>query len=79
MTASASGTRQRAIAVGDAVNGHTGILTTDDGGLHWNPTPPATTPTAPDGEGSYAASGTCLQTWAAAASGSSPPIASAPA
>ena len=54
---------QRAIAVGDAVNGHTGILTTDDGGLHWNPTPPATTPTAPDGEGSYAASGTCLQTW----------------
>jgi photosystem II stability/assembly factor-like uncharacterized protein len=54
---------QRAIAVGDAVKGHTGILTTDDGGAHWNPTPAATTPTAPDGEGSYAASGTCLQTW----------------
>ena len=53
---------QRGIAVGDAVKGHTGILTTDDGGLHWNPTPPATTPTAPDGEGSYAASGTCLVT-----------------
>jgi predicted PurR-regulated permease PerM len=37
----------RAIAVGDAVKGHTGIPTTDDG-LHWNPTPPATTPTAPE-------------------------------
>lgn len=55
---------QRAVAVGDAVQGHTGILTTDDGGLHWNPTPPATTPTAPDGEGSFAASGTCLVTGA---------------
>ena len=53
---------QRGIVVGDAVKGHTGILTTDDGGLHWNPTPPVTTPTAPDGEGSYAASGTCLVT-----------------
>ena len=53
---------QRGIAVGDALKGHTGILTTDDGGLHWNPTPAATTPTAPDGEGSYAASGTCLVT-----------------
>lgn len=55
---------QRAVAVGDAVAGHTGILTTDDGGLHWNPTPSATTPTAPDGEGSFAASGTCLVTGA---------------
>ncbi len=52
----------RAIAVGDAVQGHTGILTTDDGGLHWNPTPSATTPFAPPGEGSFAASGTCLVT-----------------
>ena len=55
---------QRAIVVGDAVKGHTGILTTDDGGLHWNATPAATTPTAPDGEGSFAASGTCLVTGA---------------
>lgn len=55
---------KRAVAVGDAVAGHTGILTTDDGGLHWNPTPPVTTPTAPDGEGSFAASGTCLVTGA---------------
>ena len=54
----------RAIVVGDAVKGHTGILTTDDGGLHWNPTPPVTTPTAPAGEGSFAASGTCLVTGA---------------
>ena len=46
------------------MKGHTGILTTDDGGLHWNPTPSATTPTAPDGEGSFAASGTCLVTGA---------------
>lgn len=53
----------RGIAVGDAVKGRTGILTTDDGGLHWNATPSTTTPRAPDGEGSYAASGTCLQTW----------------
>ena len=54
----------RAIVVGDAVKGHTGILTTDDGGLHWNETPSATTPTAPPGEGSFAASGTCLVTGA---------------
>ncbi len=52
----------RAVVVGDVVKGHTSILTTDDGGLHWNATPSATTPAAPAGEGSFAASGTCLTT-----------------
>jgi photosystem II stability/assembly factor-like uncharacterized protein len=45
------------IAIGDPVDGHFVILTTADGGGHWErrPTPPA----LPD-EGAFAASGTCL-------------------
>ena len=47
------------IAVGDPVDGHFVVLTTADGGSHWErrPTPPA----MPD-EGAFAASGTCLVT-----------------
>lgn len=70
---------QRAVAVGDAVAGHTGILTTDDGGLHWNPTPSATTPTAPDGEEASPRAAPASSLVPMAMPGSSPPTASAPA
>jgi photosystem II stability/assembly factor-like uncharacterized protein len=45
------------ILVGDAVSGHMTVFTTGDGGEHWarRETPPAL-----DGEGAFAASGTCL-------------------
>ena len=46
------------IAVSDAVNGRTVMIQTTDGGGHW--TPLTTTPPALPGEGSFAASGTCL-------------------
>lgn len=45
------------IAVGDPVDGHSVVLTTSDGGVHWER---RTTPPALAGEGSFAASGTCL-------------------
>jgi photosystem II stability/assembly factor-like uncharacterized protein len=45
------------IVLGDALNGHAEVLTTEDGGLHWvhQQTPPAL-----PNEGSFAASNTCL-------------------
>jgi photosystem II stability/assembly factor-like uncharacterized protein len=46
------------IAVSDAVNGRTVMIETTDGGAHW--TPLTSTPAALQGEGSFAASGTCL-------------------
>jgi photosystem II stability/assembly factor-like uncharacterized protein len=51
---------RRGIAVSDAVNGRTVMIQTTDGGAHW--TPVASTPPALEGEGSFAASGTCLIT-----------------
>lgn len=53
---------RRGIVVGDAVKGHTDILSTEDGGAHWTRLDPAGLPAAPEGEGSFAASGTCLVT-----------------
>jgi photosystem II stability/assembly factor-like uncharacterized protein len=50
------------VAVGDAVGGQLVILTTIDGGGHWNRVRALGLPTALPNEGSFAASGTCLVT-----------------
>ena len=51
---------RRGIAVSDAVRGHMVIITTDDGGATWRIMPDSAMPPALPGEGSPAASGTCL-------------------
>jgi len=53
------------IAVGDPVADNSGTLRfelifTVDGGKTWSPLPPDSTPPAIDGEGAFAASGTCI-------------------
>ena len=49
------------VAFSDAVNGRFIILRTEDGGVTWTPLPDAAVPPAtPGGEGSFAASGTCV-------------------
>jgi len=53
---------RRGLAVSDAVNGETVLLSTGDGGAHWDRVPPASLPRAAQGEGAFAASGTCLIT-----------------
>jgi photosystem II stability/assembly factor-like uncharacterized protein len=53
---------QRGIVVGDPVNGRFQLLTTDDGGRHWNYISPESLPPAKEGEGAFAASGTCITT-----------------
>lgn len=50
----------RGIAVSDAVEGKLILLATRDGGAHWDH--PAIMPDAYEGEGGFAASGTCLVT-----------------
>lgn len=49
------------IAVSDAVRGRLIVIGTDDGGAHWTDRS-AGLPTAMEGEGAFAASGTCLIT-----------------
>lgn len=51
---------RRGLAASDAVDGRTVAITTDDGGAHWAPIPPERLPAALPGEGSFAASGTCV-------------------
>jgi len=51
---------RRGMVIGDAVAGSIAILTTSDGGEHWARIPPDRLPPAQEGEGSFAASGTCL-------------------
>lgn len=53
--------RTHGIAIGDSIDGKFELITTDDG-THWNPLNPPTLPAANDGEGSFAASGTCITT-----------------
>ena len=53
---------RRGMVIGDAVNGETVVLSTTDGGTHWARLHSPTLPKAVDGEGSFAASGTCLIT-----------------
>ena len=48
------------IVVGDPVNGRFTVLLTEDGGHTWNQTPAAALPPAQEGEGAFAASGTCV-------------------
>jgi photosystem II stability/assembly factor-like uncharacterized protein len=47
------------IALGDPVNGRFELLTTEDG-VHWSAVTPAVFPSAVEGEGAFAASGTCI-------------------
>ena len=51
------------IAFGDAIDGKIEIITTKDGGRSWKVLPEGQRPEALDGEGGFAASGTCLYTY----------------
>jgi photosystem II stability/assembly factor-like uncharacterized protein len=51
--------RTHGIALGDPVNGKFKLLTTEDG-VHWNTLAAAVFPPATDGEGAFAASGSCI-------------------
>lgn len=51
---------QRGLAFSDAVGTRFLIVTTDDGGETWTPLPASALPSAAEGEGSFAASGTCV-------------------
>lgn len=51
---------QRGLAVSDGVDGAFVVLQTRDGGATWTRVPPAQLPAAQAGEGSFAASGTCV-------------------
>ena len=53
-------TPERGLAFSDAVNGRLLLITTNDGGATWQPVPPENIPPALEGEGAFAASGTCL-------------------
>lgn len=50
------------IAIGDAIGEQMAVLRTEDGGAHWARVPAASLPPAAAGEGSFAASGTCVET-----------------
>jgi photosystem II stability/assembly factor-like uncharacterized protein len=57
--------RDRGIAVGDPVVDNSGklkfeLIATDDGGKNWKPIPSDTMPPAVEGEGAFAASGSCI-------------------
>ena len=53
---------KRGIVIGDAIGREIAILTTSDGGARWTRIPPARLPPAQPNEGSFAASGTCVET-----------------
>ena len=52
--------RSRGIAMSDPVNGRFLVVRTEDGGRTWNETDPSGMPPALEGEGGFAASGTCV-------------------
>ncbi len=52
--------RKRGALVGDPVRGRFQVFTTQDGGESWKPVPDAGMPPALEGEGGFAASGSCL-------------------
>jgi len=54
--------RDRGLVYGDAVDGVPFLLSTEDGGATWTRVPAEALPAAPEGEGGFAASGTCLVT-----------------
>ena len=53
---------RRGVVIGDAIGNEMAVLLTTDGGEHWTRVPPTSLPRADAGEGSFAASGTCLTT-----------------
>ncbi len=53
---------RRGFAYGDALDGAPYILVTEDGGRSWTRTRPGAMPAAGEGEGGFAASGTCART-----------------
>lgn len=53
---------QHGIAMSDPVDGRFQLITTEDGGTHWNKLPQKSLPVALPKEGAFAASGTCLVT-----------------
>ena len=53
----------RGVVFSDAVRGEHVVLMTADGGARWERVPPTRLPPAAQGEGSFAASGTCVATW----------------
>lgn len=53
---------QHGVAFSDAVDARFLVITTSDGGAHWERVPAADLPAALPGEGSFAASGTCVVT-----------------
>lgn len=55
-------TPERGLVYGDNVDGVPFLLQTDDGGASWTRVPADVLPPALDGEGGFAASGTCLRT-----------------
>ncbi len=52
--------RRRGVVVSDAVDGRLLVRATADGGAHWDLVPEEGAPLAREGEGAFAASGTCL-------------------
>jgi photosystem II stability/assembly factor-like uncharacterized protein len=54
--------RDRGLVYGDAVDGEFYVLTTGDGGRSWRRIPPDVLPPALEGEGGFAASGSCVDT-----------------
>ncbi|REE01743.1 beta propeller repeat protein [Marinoscillum furvescens] len=51
---------QKGLAFGDSFDGELFVLKTEDGGETWSRIDPATLPAAGEGEGGFAASGTCI-------------------
>src|SRR4051794_19234050 len=56
---------QHGIAMSDPVDGRFLVLTTNDGGDSWQEIPADRIPAAIEGEGGFAASGSCLAVWGA--------------
>jgi len=54
---------QSGIAFSDAINGHLIIITTNNSGKNWSEIDYSNLPESPEGEGGFAASGTCLTTF----------------
>ena len=52
--------RDHGIAMSDPVSGRFLVITTSDGGRTWKPTPGERMPASLEGEGGFAASGTCI-------------------
>ena len=53
---------RRGVVIGDATGRSMAVLLTDDGGATWRRVDPSTLPEAQPSEGSFAASGTCVET-----------------